>query len=59
MADRLCKVVKGKVLGNRLIIGTSTFITLKGNNMYNGKYGYFLVKDGIVYKFIPITINPL
>lgn len=53
MADRLCKVVKGKVLGNRLIIGTSTFITLKGNNMYNGKYGYFLVKDGIVYKFIP------
>lgn len=60
MANRFREIknVRGKVFGNRLVIGTNTSIWLKGDNMYSGKEGYFQIKKGIVLKFVPIVFNP-
>jgi hypothetical protein len=45
--------LKGKVCGDWLITGPYRRYKLKGDNMYNNKEGFFLVKDGIVYSFVP------
>lgn len=43
----------GKVIGANLIVSANTFIRLK-TDMYNGKEGFFSVKNGLVYRFVPI-----
>lgn len=50
MADRLQVVYAGKVVGNQLITGPTTSIPIKGD--YNGKEGFFSIKDGIVYRYV-------
>lgn len=43
----------GKVCGDWLVTGPHKRYKLKGDKMYNNKEGFFLVKDGVVYSFIP------
>lgn len=45
------KTLYGIVFGNMLVTGISTQYRLK-TDMYNGKQGYFLVKDGLVYNYV-------
>jgi len=47
------RCLKGKVYGDWLVTGPHKQYHLKGNKMYNNKEGFFLVKDGIVYCFVP------
>lgn len=44
--------LKGTVVGNSLVTGISTQYLLKGDKLYHGKKGYFLVCDGIVYNYL-------
>ena len=55
MATRLRKVkrvLKGKVYGNSLITGPSTSYELRGDNLWNGKEGYFEVENGYVLRYV-------
>lgn len=47
------RCLRGKVYGNWLVTGPHRRLKLKGHNMYNKKEGFFLVKDGVVYKYVP------
>ena len=47
------RVLKGRVCGNWLVTGPHKQYKLKGNKMYNNKEGFFLVKNGVVYNFVP------
>ena len=49
----MIRVIAGKVIGDWIISGPYRRYHLKGTNMYNKKEGFFLVSDGIVYKFVP------
>jgi hypothetical protein len=47
------RCLRGKVIGDWLVTGPQRRLRLKGHNMYNNKEGFFLVKDGIVYNYVP------
>ncbi len=53
MANRL-RCLKGRVLGDWLVTGLSNRYKLKGDKIYNGKEGFFLVRNGFVYRFLPV-----
>lgn len=47
------RCLKGKVCGDWLVTGPYRRYKLKGDKMYNNKEGFFLVKNGVVYNFVP------
>lgn len=53
MADRL-RCLRGKVLGDWLVTNRSKQYKLKGHKLYHNKEGFFLVRNGYVYRFIPV-----
>ena len=50
--DNRLRCLKGKVYGYWLVTGVCTRYKLK-TNIYNGKEGFFNVRDGLVYGFVP------
>lgn len=51
--DNQFRVIAGKVCGDWLVSGPYRQYKLLGTNMYNKKEGFFLVRDGVVYNFVP------
>ena len=51
--DNQFRVIAGKVCGDWLVSGPHRQYKLLGTNMYNKKEGFFLVRDGVVLRFVP------
>ena len=47
------RVLKGKVFGDWLVTGPQRRYKLQGHNLWHNKEGFFLVRNGIVYNFVP------
>lgn len=52
-SDNKLITLQGTVFGNSLVVDSKYVYKLKGDKLFSGKKGWFSVKNGIVYRFLP------